>query len=75
MSRKSVDRKWTRAVWFEENGCIREDVVLTKWFNEEQKKLYWPVKTNPVKAEKEDMDPAPNWKEFELTKVKIQDGT
>ena len=62
-----------RAVWMEGVKTI-EDTIPKIWINEDKKIVYWPYKVNYIKAVKQWVHPAEDWKKFKLIKVKIVDG-
>ena len=51
-----------------------EDTIPKIWINEDKKIVYWPFKVSYIKAVKQLVQPAEDWKKFKLIKVKIVDG-
>ena len=64
---------WVRAVWMEGVKTI-EDTIPKIWINEDKKIVYWSFEVSYIKAVKQWVQLAENWKKFKLIKVKIVDG-
>ena len=64
---------WARAKWMEGFKTI-QDTIPKIWINEDKKIVYWSFKVSYIKAVKQWVQLAEDWKKFKLIKVKIVDG-
>ena len=51
-----------------------EDTIAKIWINEDKKIVYWSYKVSYIKAAKQWVQTAEDWKKFRLIKAKIVDG-
>ena len=66
---------FSRAIWREGEREF-EEVIPDKWIDLEKRLVFWP-NTKPKYAKKvlqSCASPSPDWKQFELVKVKISGG-
>lgn len=66
-----LTKKWTRAVWREDDQ-EEELVVPSTWIK--GKFVRWPSGSSAVAALKEMRSPGANWLKFDLVKVKFSSG-
>ena len=67
---------WAVAIWKERiygNHEEVDDVIPSKWVNEEEKILWWPPGLHVIKEQNTSLEP--HWKKYELTRVKFTSGT